>query len=506
MELRPNFTAAPAVKVLINIGAGLDIPTGTYLTGKYGESILNGGLGAVTATVGIGNVFKSTITHYMMLSAMDRIMQSTPTSASTYDTEINIHESRLRTITRRFKSFQDKDIFADQDWVITDKTVYYANEWYEILKTFLKDKVKSKAMDVETPFMERDRVNRITIKTPTFSEIDSFSEFETEDVAEIQDKNELGESGGNTIHMRQGLAKTRFLMDLPKFATGAYHYILMVAHVGKEIQMASGPMPAPPVKKLTTLKNGDKIKGVTDKFFFLMNNCWQALSASPLINQGTKGPEYPRNPDDNKPMDTDLNVVNLRQLRSKSGQSGIVLQILVSQEEGVLPELTEFHYIKESGRYGISGTLQHYSLDFYPDCKLSRTTVRSKIDTDPKLCRALNITAEMCQMKDYWYSIDTSLLRSPKEIYDRLLELGYNIDDILNTRGWWTVNNEDHPVPFLSTMDILKMACPETGFTDLSNQMYIPYWMKNPPEKALALYKKLYNKDWTAPKLSKTKG
>ena len=50
---------------------------------------------------------------------------------------------------------------------------------------------------------------------PTFGEVDSISEFETADIEEMQNKNEIGTSGGNTIHMRAGLAKTRLLMELP---------------------------------------------------------------------------------------------------------------------------------------------------------------------------------------------------------------------------------------------------------------------------------------------------
>jgi len=56
-------------KVLINIGSLMDIPTGSYVTGAKGESILNGGLGMITGVIGAGNNFKSTIMHYMMLTA-----------------------------------------------------------------------------------------------------------------------------------------------------------------------------------------------------------------------------------------------------------------------------------------------------------------------------------------------------------------------------------------------------------------------------------------------------
>lgn len=473
MDLQPNFTPSPAVKVMINIGALLDIPTGIYLRGKRGEHILNGGLGSLTGVVGIGNNFKSTVMHYMMLMGMSRMTKST---GNTYDTEINIHESHLSKMASRMEEFKGENVIDTGRWVITDKTVYYANVWYQILKDFLKEKRKNAAKIMrKTPFLDRSGKANLEIMTPTFTEIDSFSEFETEDVAEIRNKNELGDAGGNTQHMRQGLAKTTFMMEIPALFGGSYNYTLMTAHIGKEIQMASGPMAPPPTVKLKHLKNGDKIKGATDKFTFIMNNCWHCFNAAPLINDGTKGPEYPRDPSDNLRLDTDLNKVTIRQLRSKSGPSGMAIDLIVSQSEGVLPSLTEFHYIKENDRFGISGTLQNYALDLLPDVKLSRTTVRSKIDENPELRRALNISSELCQMTALWHHLPEGFLCTPKQLYDDLSAMGYDWKVLLKSRGWWTLDDEDHPLPFLSTYDLCAMR----------QGTYVPYWL--PKDQAAKL-------------------
>lgn len=472
MILNQDFEQPSHIKPMINVGAGLDVPTGYYVKGRRGEMILVGGLGAITAIVGRGNRFKSTVLHFMMLSAINRIMSTVRTSAGTYDTEVNIHEPALKRFIRIFEYITDM-ILTDGTWNITDKTIYSGTKWYEKLKEFLDRKKKiEKEIMVDTPFFDRDGVTPLRIMTPTFCEIDSFTEFETDDVIKMQDENELGDSGGNTIHMRQGLAKTRFLMEAPTLFNAHNHFLLLTAHLDDAVQVAAGPYAPQPVKKLQHMKAGDKIKGVTGKFFFLMNNCWHATSAVPLINQGTKGPEYPKDAEDNTPGDTDLNEVVLTQLRSKSGLSGYNLTLVVSQSEGVLPSLTEFHLIKSFKdknyeRFGISGTLQNYSLDLLPDVKLSRTTVRGKIDTDPKLRRALNITAELCQIyqfqKDHW-----DLLCSPKELYEGLIKQGYDWDVLLNTRSWWTVNDKDHPLPYLSTLDLLNMY----------HGMYKPYWLK----------------------------
>jgi hypothetical protein len=157
----------------------------------------------------------------------------------------------------------------------------------------------------------------------------------------------------------------------------------------------------------------------------------------------------------------------MRQLRSKSGVSGNVYELIVSQREGVLPSLTEFHYIKGADRFGISGTLQHYTLDLYPDVKLGRTTVRSKIDNDPLLRRAINITSELCQMHQYMRDCK-DVLCTPTQLYHDLKEMGYDWNVLLNTRGWWTLNNDEHTVPYLSTYDLLAMR----------KGTYKPYWLK----------------------------
>lgn len=57
MSMLGKFKKAPKLRPLLNIGCLFDIPTGTYLKGKHGESILNGGLSYIT---GIGVVVTHT--------------------------------------------------------------------------------------------------------------------------------------------------------------------------------------------------------------------------------------------------------------------------------------------------------------------------------------------------------------------------------------------------------------------------------------------------------------
>lgn len=451
--MRAAFQPAPPVKVMIPLGACLDIPTGTYVEGPNGEMILNGGLGNLTGVAGIGNNFKSTFMHFMFLTAMSRCFGS---NGQTYDTEMNMHEWHLKKLYGSMEAYQGEDILESGRWVITDKTMYEGDEYWEIAKDFMKDKIKNAdKIKVKTGFMNRERKDHLYIPVPTFSEIDSFSEFTTSDVIKMQDDNALGESGANMVSMRQGIQKNRVLMEIPSLAGGSYNYTLFTAHIGAEFSMDPRN---PPPKKLQHLKGGVKLKGVPEKFTFVMHNCWHCYNAAPLVNDSTKAPEYPRDSDDAMKGDTDLNVVTIRNLRCKSGPTGMAMELIVSQQEGVLPSLTEFHHIKNQGRYGFEGNMQNYNLILCPDIKLSRTAVRRKIDSEVRLRRALNILSEMCQMSYMWHQEDIdAVMCTPEELYNDIKALGYNWDWILeNTQGWMPIGMEPEK-HHVSTLDLLRM-------------------------------------------------
>ena len=61
MSIFSTVDRSEPVKPCFNIGAGFDVPTATVLTGKYGESILNGGYTIFNGMAGKANVFKSAL-------------------------------------------------------------------------------------------------------------------------------------------------------------------------------------------------------------------------------------------------------------------------------------------------------------------------------------------------------------------------------------------------------------------------------------------------------------
>jgi hypothetical protein len=454
------FNPSPDIRPYLNLGCLFDIPTGRYHIGEHGESILNGGLSFFTGIGGRGNMFKSVLAHWMILRCLDRYHQS---AANVYDTETTLTFDRLYQLAMTMESIAGLDLKEEGRLVLTDNTVYSGNEWFAKFREFVNDKKKNKKEYlVETPFMNKAG-ERIKSALPSLFELDSLSMFTTDSVEAIYTKNEIGDSAANTDALRSAAAKNQMLMQLPTLTGSSNNYLIATAHVGDKHQL--DPY-APNVKKLSFLKGNSTFKNVPEKFSFLTNNLWYCLAVNVLQNQATKGPEYPKNPEDVVKGDTDLQILTVQNLRAKAGPTGMPFELIISQREGVLVGLSEFNYIKQFNRYGLGGHDRSYYLELVPDVSMQRTTVRFKIDEHPQVRRALEFTSEMCQMDNLHFEQTVGYLVEPKSLYENLKSLGYDWDILLDTRGYWVFGDDSKEKPFLSTLDLLKMNKGE----------YHPWW------------------------------
>lgn len=471
----PLFKQIPSVKIMLSVGCLFDIPTGTYLDGVHGEKILNGGIGNLNGIVGVGNCFKSTITHYIAVTAAYRAHNES--RLYTYDTETNMHPWHLGDLS---KYATGEDWVDSGRWSITDNSIYEGDAWYDIYKDYLQARAKDKKALVKTNYRDRDGSNMMTVR-PDTSEVDSFSNFSTSDVVKMQDDNKLGEKGANTMYMRQGLQKSRFLTEMQKLSTSSGTFMMLTAHFGEKMQMDQY---SPNLKKLQYVKQGQDIKGVPPNFTFFMNTCWQAVKSEPLFNNTSdRKPMYPFSSDDNHQRDTDLNEVTLLQLRCKSGPSGNEIKIIVSQTQGVLPSLSEFHYLKTNGRFGLPGNDQNYACSLLPNENLSRTTIRSKLQANHRLARAINICSELLQMIKMWLpknEMPRELVRTPDELYAGIQAQGYDWDMILNLTRGYTSFDPNHELLELSTWDLLRMCIGQ----------YHPYWLESDKKTIKKEYRK----------------
>jgi len=461
--LMPSVKPAPAIRVKLNSGHLMDIPTGSYLKQHDGTYVLNGGLANLVGISGLPNTLKSTIMHAITLTAADRLIANNlPTNITTYDTENTLEHSRMMTFLRRFKHILKLGNPFDLGiWIVTNKSSIDGTEWWSNMRTAATIKVKERSkLTVDTPFADENG-NPFRALTPTFSQIDTLTMFGGKDSAELDEKVDLADKKGLTKFMKEGLAKARLLTMLPKVAEQSNSYYILTSHVGDTAtNLDNTPSYIPPDKNLPTLKSNQRYKGVTDNFFYLLGDIWQTHTVRPLLSD-TKEPLYPVGPDDNTKMDTDLVVVKLQLMRSKSSADGIMLNLIVSKTEGVLEYLSAFHLLRTEHYYGLEGSKIHYTCALYPDVKLQRTTIRAKLNEDELLCNAIYRCAEMYQIYLYRKYPDNKFRVSPAELYQSLLDKGYDWTKILSARHWHSLGKAPPDTKTITTMDLLAIHAGE---------------------------------------------
>ena len=470
MILRPDVPMIPATKLHANVGACLDIPTGKFKKGRHGESLLAGGIPLLFGITGKSNNFKSTMLAYMLLTALYRLSKN-KASLSWYDTEVNVDLARLAYIASQIEGLEifddaENSVFNQGLWVFSDKSNISGNKWIDKIQIFINEKIKnSRSLLAESPFLDLDDKTLIKYMIPTASGLDSFTEFETDDVLAMREKTEIGDSKANTINLRQGLGKDRLARELPSLTARGSHFFGSCAQYGKLKEMDGGT--TPPRKTMNTMRQDEKIRGVTESYLFLTMHLWLIDGSELLISDDKTNAEYPID-EDNASEAVDLYKCPMKMLRSKTGSAGFTIPVLVSQKRGVQPALTEYYNLQKANKgYGMSGTGSHvYELDLLPGTNMRRTTIRKLIESDKVLRRALNLTSELCQIENFHEGMKGNV-PPPKEIYKKLRADGYDWNVLLNTRGWWTFDNDKQAQPFLSSQDLINMY----------NGTYEPFWI-----------------------------
>lgn len=483
--MRPQLELSPPVRLAIPVGGLMDIPTGFYLKGTHDQRVLLGGLDGITGFVGPGDSYKSTAMESMVHSALNRMIStcSDDLYANKYDCEDNSSDPRVYAISQNFENTRDRDLINEGIWAPSNTTNYTGNKWFAEVKKNIKQKLdpKQKQGLFESVFLSRDKVTPLKMMAPWFFMVDSLSKFSVDIVEDMLEKTELGASEANTLYMKLGQAKQRLLMEVPHLVAASNSFFLFTGHIGKKIEIPTGPTSQPDRKQLQHMKEGEVIKGVSNNFFYLTHNSWLMNKAAPYLNRNTKAPEYPAQQGEETEGDVDLNKVTVKLLRGKRGGSGLSLDLMMSQSEGFLMPLTEFHHLRENDYYGLIGGNVSFASVFYPDVKIGRTTVRQKLREDKRLRRAIEITSQLKQIHD-WHRDLRSVLLSPEDLKKTLDEKGYDWNWLLeNTRSWHTLDDERHPEYPLSTLDLCRVARGE----------YHPYWLEADCKTVKEFYRKL---------------
>ena len=472
MSFAKVVKAAPRVVPKFNLGCLLDISTGYPVRGIKNETITVGGLNHFTGGTGEANSAKTGMALFQCMTVLGRY---NPSSLTALDTESTLTVDRVANQAKdlcpdRISTYVDENGVTQyllDNIVITNSSKYSGEEFFHEFKNYGKERSKLKKDYLETPFIDPDTNQRISILAPDVVLVDSFSQLNVDAMTEMQDKSAAGDSKQNMLWMTGGKVKSQILNELPIISEkyGLYYYL--TSQIGENKEM--DPY-APKRSTLSYLKGNLKLKKVPDEYRYNAHNLWFNFKMKPLHNPGTKAPEYPRDSKENQEKGSqDLQEVVVINLRNKGGKSGELMSMLYSQSSGMLPHLTEFHFIK-TAKFGLVGNNTNYALALYPDVSLSRTIVRGKIDTDPKLRTAITLTADLLQIHQEWNEkVPSSLLCSPETLYEDIKALGYNWDVLLNSRNYWTFDQYTNPIPFLSMMDLLYMR----------EGSYVPYWLED---------------------------
>ena len=464
LKLNSIFEPAPEYRICLNVGSIFDMLSCIPIKGKWGNTIMNGGLWNTTSVVGPNNSFKSTLSKYFLISVFNTYEHS---NGFTLDTEISgTGGYRYNQLALYFNKLRGYDFVTGDRWAYVTNSETYGDDFWDGVKGYLRDKTSKehkKSNTLTTP-MVLSTGEYAKAVAPTIIEIDSLSQLTGKVVEEKFTDLSASDGKRNMEDMANAKVKSKIIRDMPVVLSSGGGYSILTAHVGEKKDLDQYN---PSMKKFQGMSNNKTVKYIPEQFLFNMNNLYEIVSAKPLLNQTTKGPEYPKEPGDEVKGDTDLMELIIKVLRGKGGSTDMVFPLLCSQVEGVLGSLSDFYLLK-CHKFGIDGNNTEYVIDLYPDCKLRRTTVRQKIDNDPKLRRALRLQADLLLMmlvnKDH--EMPKEYICSPKELYKDLKDKGYDWEDLLNTVNEWHFREEAQELPTLTIYDLLNMRA----------GVYTPYW------------------------------
>lgn len=429
----------------MNTGTMFDIVSGAFVPAMDGSMIMNGGLTYTNGTIGRPQTYKSTDSLSLAISSASLYDDST---VLVYDSEMSQKLQRLR----RFKH-EDRPDIPLGNFKLTDATKMTAEELYTLILEICNDKeTHRKDYEVETPFKDLRTGLPIRILKPTYVIIDSLSKMQSSSMIELLASTSLTSNKQNTMFMSDGMMKTKFISQLPRL--GAKYNIIFVvtAHVGDKFDL--DPSKRSP-KELQHMKASDKIKYVGADFDFLMSNLLEVRKAE-LLQTDKYECLYP----DADASAFDLNKLTSVLVRCKNNASGTAkLTSIVSQAAGLQSSLSNYHFLKEHGYYGLLGSDRTHQPALLPDVNLQRTTVRDKLK-DYKTRRAVELISQYCYIQKYWAKtgLDRDFSMPIEKFAEKLIaNKTYAISDILESRGYWTYNKKE-PRKYLSIYDAVGLV------------------------------------------------
>lgn len=409
--------------------------------------LINGGITiGINAIIGKGKTYKSTLMGSLLVNVLSIYKDSDLLIIDTEDS-ISRDEDRLN----RFAEYNEFNINDDNIQIISGTDYDIDKAYKKILEICeLKEKYK-KDLIVETPFIDKVTNKNRKMWIPTFIFIDSFSEMEGATEEDFVEAQGIGGKKTKMIWMNDGNNKTVFIRRMRKLCEKYGLCLICSAHIGKNNEM-DNPMPTP--KQLQYMNQDEKMKRVGALLEYLSSILIKTSNLT-ILKDSNKNTLYDIE-NANIPVD-DLNEVIIKTVRTNNVNAGKATPFVISQSCGFLGSLTNYHYLRSMNYRGLIGSAQKHKCVLKQDVVLSRNTIRTLMKENYELRRAIELTTQYVYIK---YNYNTNILPfdfsfEPEEFLDKLNKNSIKVNDILNSRGYWSYSKEERP--YMSLFDVLSL-------------------------------------------------
>ena len=425
----------------INTGTLFDMATGRFKYGMNNTQILDGGISSCMGISGRAQTYKSGIAGSLIANAM---LVHPEAEALIFDSENTIAGAeRYSDFTPINKPIHDRIGFYNS-------TTTNLTDFYDKIKQIADAKLTNKKdYIVESPFKGVDgRPAKVWI--PTFVLIDSFSRARSNKGDDQFDKNNVDDSAMNTFYLYDGGVKSRIMNDLPTRAAKAGIYVILTAHVGDKMDL--DPY-SPTPKQLQFMKNNDRMKNVGSNFEFLTTALLQTNKAT-VLQDSNKHCLYPNA----SSTDGEVNQVDTTLVRCKNNSAGVQIPYVLSQNQGILKDVTNFQLLRNCKNYGmtVKGNNQSFSPLLLPDVNLTRNNLRDTFDSNYRAARAIELTTQLCFIQQFWSTYRMpEYVHTPVEKFAELLTHNekMSVDRVLESTSVWSTSKQERER--LTILDVL---------------------------------------------------
>lgn len=464
------FQAESSLQIGLNINPIFDLYTTTMIKGKNGVWFQNGGLMPVNGLAGGNNTQKTGLAVDFCANLLYRFSKSIIIYG---DTESTLDISRLGEKVDGLygiPGYFDENILGTRFIYMPysegyDGTAYH-NTIIDIYKRITalkdsKDKDERQAyedLQLDTPFWSKKTNSFVTFFTPILFVNDSISETMFDKLMFKQfDEGEMDDGGKKrTRDMEIGNLRRIMMSDISLLGPRVGVRSLWIAQTSDVINMDGRPKE----KDTTFLRQNKKISA--PKAILKLPHVGYEIIKGVVLKQPDQTLTYPRANEAgivlNAKAKPDLIEYQTTLFRNKSGISGGDQSFIAGQEEGICVHLSMYDTLKDNGYFGLIGNNTRHVCALYPHVTLTRPTVRDKIESDPKLRRALEFTYFLFYMSTFWSNFPVEWRVKPEDLYNMIVEQGINWDELYDTVYFWHDNHEFIKQPTLTLYELMEIA------------------------------------------------